>query len=238
VRAVVNFRDVTADRQDRDALLSFAGVVAHDLFNPLTVIHGWAHSLDDAFDDGPVAPQDGKAMVARITSASLHMRGFIDDLLSYTVARDAELSTERLDLSAIAEEMAGMHRDGSTRPRIRVQPGLRATGDPVLVRQLLGNLIGNAVKYVGPEVRPDIEVLATSGEGWVHVSVIDNGIGVPVEKRERIFDNFQRAHTDGYAGTGIGLAICRRVVERHGGVIAVVDAPDRTGSVFTFTLPA
>lgn len=238
VRAVVNFRDVTADRQDRDALLSFAGVVAHDLFNPLTVIHGWAHSLDDAFDEGPVAPLDGKAMVARITGASLHMRGFIDDLLSYTVARDAELSTERLDLSAIAEEMAGMQRDGATRPRIRVQPGLRATGDPVLVRQLLGNLIGNAVKYVGAEVRPDIEVRATSAEGWVHVTVTDNGIGVPLDKRERIFDNFQRAHTEGYAGTGIGLAICRRVVERHGGVIAVEDARDRSGSVFTFTLPA
>ena len=85
-QVIINFRDVTHARQDRDNLASFAGVVAHDLINPLSIVDGWAEALNESFLEGPVEPADGGAMVARIQGASGHMRRFIDDLLGYAVA--------------------------------------------------------------------------------------------------------------------------------------------------------
>jgi signal transduction histidine kinase len=236
-RAIINFRDVTQERQDRDSLASFAGVVAHDLNNPLSIVTGWAESLAEAFTEGPVDPSDGTPMVARIQTASAHMRQFIDDLLAFTIARDHPLRIEDVDLSAIAEGIATMRREGDTRPRITVQPGMWVRADAAMMRQLFDNLIGNAAKYVGPGVRPRIEISAEPLDDTLVVSVSDNGIGVPPEMRERVFDNFQRAHTGEYAGTGIGLAICRSVVERHGGHIRVEDNPSGVGSRFVLTLP-
>jgi signal transduction histidine kinase len=105
------------------------------------------------------------------------------------------------------------------------------------VRQVLDNLIGNAVKYVAPGTPPEVHVeSAPVGAGWLRVAVRDNGIGIDPAHRERVFESFQRATTDGYVGTGLGLAICKRIVERHGGHIDVEANPDG-GSIFSFTLP-
>lgn len=238
VRAVVNFRDVTKDREDRAALASFAGVVAHDLNNPLTIVSGWADVMSDAFAAGGITNRDGAAMVARIQGAAGHMRRFIDDLLHYTVARDHPLRFVDLDLSAVFEGAASLRREHDSRPQIHVEDGIRAYADAALTRQLADNLIGNAVKYVGPGVRPRIEVSSETRDGWVTVSICDNGIGIPEPLREKVFEDFQRAHPGDYAGTGIGLAICRRVVQRHGGTIRVEDNPPGPGSRFVLTLPA
>ena len=194
-RAIINFRDVTQERQDRDHLASFAGVVAHDLNNPLSIVTGWSEALAESFREGPVDPEDGTPMVARIQVAAAHMRQFIDDLLGYTIARDHPLRIEDLDLSVLAEGIAVMRRDSDTRPRIHVQPGMLVRADAAMMRQVLDNLIGNATKYVGPGVRPAVEVSAEQDGTWLRVSVSDNGIGVPPEMRERVFDDFQRAHT-------------------------------------------
>ena len=161
--AVVNFRDVTRERRERDSLAAFAGVVAHDLTNPLSVVDGWAEALGDAFGDGPVSPEDGLAMLSRISDASGHMRQFIGDLLSYTVARDQPLRLEEVDLSALAEGVAMMRRQAENRPKILVEPGIRVHADQALARQLLDNLIGNSIKYVAPGVRPDIVVGGLAG---------------------------------------------------------------------------
>ncbi|SDT16223.1 PAS fold-containing protein [Nocardioides scoriae] len=236
-QALVTFRDVTLVREREDNLASFAGVVAHDLNNPLTVVSGWAESLAESFGEGPVGPEDGRAMTSRILGAAAHMRRFIDDLLSYTVARDQSLTPQDLDLSEVAEEVARLRRDGAARPRIEVQPGIRVRADVVLVRQLVDNLMGNAVKYVAPQTRPRISLSARTVGEMVEVCVEDNGIGVPVNLRERIFETFVRAHGDAYGGTGLGLGICRRVVQRHGGEIHVEEGPDGVGSRFVFTLP-
>lgn len=234
---VVNtLRDVTADQEERDQLVSFAGVVAHDLKNPLTVIRGWSESLQEELADEAPDLAAVRSMVERVVSASDQMRHFIDDLLGITVARDRPLELERIDLTDLAEEVAELRRTGATRPRITVQPGLWVTGDRFLVRQLLDNLVGNAVKYVGDGVRPSILVDGRGLDGELEVSVTDNGIGIPLEHRSRVFDSFVRAHGVGYAGTGLGLAICQRVVDRHGGRIWVDEEP-REGTRISFTLP-
>lgn len=239
---VVNtLRDVTREREERDQLVSFAGVVAHDLKNPLTVVRGWLENLLDELEaDHELDRSALVAMVSRVQGASGEMRRFIDDLLGFTVARDRPLTLEPLDLSALAEEVAELRRAGESRARVTVDPGLTATGDRVLVRQLLDNLIGNAVKYVAPGVRPQVRVTGRVTDDDVEISVVDNGIGIPPEARTRVFDSFARAHADGYSGTGLGLAICQRVVTRHGGRIWVEDTGEDAasgGSTFTFTLP-
>jgi signal transduction histidine kinase len=236
-RVIINFRDVTLARQDRDNLASFAGVIAHDLLNPLSIVDGWAEALEESFQDGPVDPEDGAAMVTRILNASKHMRHFIDDLLNYAIARDHAIQRDDVDLSLLLEDVASLRRQNNARPRIQVQEGLLVNGDASMLRQLFDNLLGNAVKYVAPGVRPQITVSGALEGEFVRITVDDNGIGVPPEQRRNIFENFQRVATD-YSGTGIGLAICARIVGRHGGTIAVEDNPQGSGSRFTLTLPA
>lgn len=235
---VVNtLRDTTQDHEERDQLVSFAGVVAHDLKNPLTVIGGWSESIQDEL--GSDAAPDVlalRSMVDRVQSATTQMRTFIDDLLTMTLARDRPLAREVLNLTALAEEVAELRRAGETQARIAVQPGVSVVGDAFLVRQLLDNLIGNAVKYVAPGVRPTITVEARDVGEDLEVSVTDYGIGIPLESRHKVFDTFVRAHASGYAGTGLGLAICQRVVSRHGGRIWVAHH-EGPGTRISFTLP-
>ncbi|WP_432479608.1 sensor histidine kinase [Nocardioides sp. GXQ0305] len=235
---VVNtLRDVTREHEERDQLVSFAGVVAHDLKNPLTVVRGWTESLREELeaDDEPDAAVLG-SMLARVQGASDQMHHFIDDLLAFTVARDRPLDIVDVDLSELADEVAELRREGDTRPRISVQPGMRVRADRPLVRQLLDNLVGNSVKYVAPGVRPQVAVTAVPGEGVLEVSVADNGIGIPPAMRQRVFDSFARAHAVDYSGTGLGLAICERAVSRHGGRIWV-DESHAPGTRVSFTLP-
>ncbi len=116
---------------------------------------------------------------------------------------------------------------------------------PALLRQVFGNLIGNAVKYVAAGVAPQVAVTARqTTSGW-SFAVADNGIGIPAAARRRVFRLFHRETSSGYEGTGIGLTTCKRIVERHGGTMGVEPAGDTgdtraagNGSVFTFTIPA
>jgi PAS domain S-box-containing protein len=236
-QAVVVFHDVTADRRHRDELASFAGVVAHDLLNPLTTVEGWSETLA-----GELAGRQGES-VARIQRASVRMRSMINGLLAYTTARDASLSPVAVDLNDVVRDIATARLDqaagmSTPMPRFDIDDLAVVDADPVLTRQLLENLIGNAIKYTAPGVVPRISVSCEPvGDGFVRVDVDDNGIGIPAGQHEAIFQNFHRAHTgSGYAGTGLGLAICKRIVERHGGTITAA-GHDGGGSRMSFTLP-
>lgn len=237
-RGMVNIRDVTIDRQHRDALASFAGVVAHDLFNPLTVVRGWAETLEDEFAAGPVPAGVGLPMVSRLHEAADHMRDTIGDLLAYTVARDQSLRPTDVDLTEELRSLALLRIDGPGNPLVTVAPGLRVWADPGLARQLFDNLIGNAVKYVAPGVRPRVDIRGEREGDWLVVRVTDNGIGIPEEERELVFETFHRAHAKGYQGTGLGLAICRRIADRHGGSIHADAGPDGQGTTMVVRLPA
>ncbi len=126
-------------------------------------------------------------------------------------------------------------------PAIEVGPLPAVRADPVMCRQLLENLIGNALKYVRPGRTAQVQISASTEPGYpspvemVHVQIADQGTGIPSGQPERLFASFYRAHTE-FPGTGLGLAICQRVIDRHGGTIKVTDNPGG-GSVFHFTLP-
>ncbi|MER7280223.1 ATP-binding protein [Dactylosporangium sp. NPDC000244] len=244
--AVVVFHDVTAERRHRDELSSFAGVVAHDLLNPLTTIDGWAENLGETLHTMPAddpAVRDAGDSLVRITRASARMRHLINDLLAYTTARNAAIAPVDVGLDELVTEVTNARTDlaaaaGTPRPEFALGRLDDVRADPVLLRQLLDNLVGNAVKYTAPGTTPRIAIASgLDGDGLVRVELADNGIGIPPGQHDAIFTNFHRAHrSSGYAGTGLGLAICKRIVERHGGTIRADDNPGG-GSRFTFTLP-
>ncbi|BFU41773.1 ATP-binding protein [Krasilnikovia sp. MM14-A1004] len=244
-RAVVLFHDVTAERRHRDQLAGFAGVVAHDLLSPLTAVEGWTEVAAEALDAAPEHPalDRSRDSLTRVTRAANSMRGLINDLLTYTTARDVELARVPVDLTGMVAEIAAIRTDAAVaagRPEPQVTLGRL---DPVhadvgAIRQVLDNLIGNAVKYTARGVTPMVTVTSARRDGIVEITVADNGIGIPAGQHEVIFDDFHRAHLgSGYAGTGLGLAICHRIVTRHGGTITAEDNPFG-GSRFIFTLPA
>ena len=246
-RAVLVYHDVTSDRHQRTSLESFAGVVAHDLRGPLSVLDGWSEllalDLEGATGDvhATVPAEQVRPKVERIRQAVVTMQHLIEDLLDSSTARDQALRERVVDLTAVAQEVADQRGVVATgvAPRIRVEPVPPAYADPGLVRQLLDNLVSNAVKYVTPGEVPDVVVSGRAVGRWVEVSVTDRGIGIPLSQREAVFEAFHRAPTRAaYDGHGIGLSVCRRIVERHGGTIAVTDPPDGIGTRFVLTLPA
>ncbi|WP_018680170.1 ATP-binding protein [Actinokineospora enzanensis] len=239
--AVLVYHDVTAERRHRDELTAFAGVVAHDLLNPLAAVEGWTDAATEALHDAD--PHRAELALVRVTRASARMRILINDLLAYTTARDATIAPTAVDLTALVTEIAAARADtavvaGTPVPRFTHGELDPVDADIVLLRQLLDNLIGNAVKYTAPGTVPHLTITTTRHGGVVTTTITDNGIGIPAGQHEKIFTTFHRAHTGArYPGTGLGLAICKRIVERHGGTISAGDNPGG-GTRFTFTLPA
>ncbi|GIF42344.1 diguanylate cyclase domain-containing protein [Actinoplanes xinjiangensis] len=244
--AVTVFHDVTAERRHRNELAAFAGVVAHDLLNPLATVQNWTESLTEDLDadstglDG-ARTRDG---LTRIGRAARRMNSMIDDLLEYTTARDATLAPTLVDLGEVVHDVAIARMDqvessGKRVPAFDIDDLHPVYADPVLVRQLLENLISNAIKYTAADVTPHIRIRSRLADHLVTVTIDDNGIGIPEGQHASIFDDFHRAHrAAGYHGTGLGLGICKRIVERHGGGITASARTDGPGSRFTFTLPA
>jgi signal transduction histidine kinase len=240
-RVMVVIRDITSATTHRESLASFAGTVAHDLNNPLSVIDGWAEALEEdltasSSDDAIRA----MPMVRRIRSSVGQARAFITDLLAHSAARDQALDCEQIPLATLVKHIASTRDRPRTGGEVVVGDLPDVWADRVLLRQVLDNLIGNAFKYVAPGTVPRVVIDAErAGDGWTRILVHDNGIGVPFLQRERIFESFHRA-SDDYQGTGLGLAICKRIIQRHGGTIRVsadsTVSPDG-GSCFEFTLP-
>ncbi|WP_307827683.1 HAMP domain-containing sensor histidine kinase [Planomonospora sp. ID82291] len=219
----------------------FAGVVAHDLKRPLSVMRGFTELVYENLVERPGHDEDA-GYLKRVLTATGHMGRLIDDLLTYATARDAALDPVDIDLNTLVGELVDDHvtmvRAESAGPGPQVYvgalPAVRA--DPALIRQLFNNLIGNAIKYTTIDRVARIDITAEpADEGWVRITVADRGIGIPQGEHEAIFTGFHRA-TTAYSGTGLGLAICQRVVERHGGTITAADNPGG-GARFILTLP-
>jgi len=203
--------------------------VAHDLREPIT---GIAHlvTLLERRADTPPDP----AVLGLLRASTERARSLIDGVLAY--AQAGEMQREPVALGTLMAEVAEDLRPRLVETRATLDVGdlPEVRGDARQLRRLLQNLVANAVKFRGPDP-PRIAVSASEGaEQWV-VTVADNGIGVPPEDHDRIFGMFTRAHRD-HDGTGIGLAVCRRVAEAHGGRIWVEPA-DGGGSAFRVTLP-
>jgi signal transduction histidine kinase len=230
---------------EREAeLTAFAGMVAHDLKAPLRSVIGFTKMLRVDLREAIPAGADPQThdRIDRVIAAAERMQQLIDDLLTFATARDRPLHPVPVDLQALVTEIISERTSISVRSPAEPLPGIdvgllpRAEADPVMCRQLLDNLIGNALKYTLPGQPPRVRIAARTEPGdKVRVEIADRGIGIPPGKHEDVFISFHRAHP-GYAGTGLGLAICQRIVDRHGCTIGVVDNPGG-GSLFYFTLP-
>jgi signal transduction histidine kinase len=198
---------------------------------------------DDAAADLVLATADpnaahAKESVGHVMDGVIRMRRLIDDLLAYATARDAPLKVQAVDLYELFLDVVNARVSHlRTRPDIYVGPLPHVSADPVMLRHVVDNLVGNALKYVQSGRTPRIDISAFPAvDGWVRVEVADRGIGIPDEDKPHVFESFHRAHeASEYGGTGLGLAICRRVIDRHGGAITVTDNPGG-GSRFAFTL--
>lgn len=223
-------------RETNAELEAFAYSVSHDLRNPLWNAQAYLGMLRDSFGDQ--APASAREYIDGITDAVHAMDSLIEELLTYSRVSRAQVRRELVPLGAIAaralEELAASIQASGA--QITIAPEMPVVlGHVPTLERVLANLLGNAIKYVGPGVTPRIRVSAERRNGRVRLWVEDNGIGVPAEAQERIFRVFERASPD-YPGSGIGLATVRRGVERLGGEVGVESVPGQ-GSRFWVELP-
>ena len=221
-------------RQNQE-LTEFARAVSHDLRSPLTSILGTASLLE--LSD---RPPDEAEKLARIVQSGARMARMIDELLALARVGDSvEPVTEPADLEQVlAEVCAGLaHEIEATGARVTHDPLPTVHASTTEQHRLLQNLVGNALKFRGAD-QPAVTVSAEPLDGGWAVSVRDNGIGVPEGEQEAIFGVFYRATgARDLPGTGVGLSICKKLVEARGGTLRAASAPGG-GTLFTYTVPA
>jgi signal transduction histidine kinase len=238
------------ERSNRD-LQDFAMVASHDLQEPLRKIRMFGDRLKE--ECGATLPPHGRDYLERMQNAAVRGQALIEGLLAYSRVTTKAQPPVPIALDAVAREVVGDLEGWLATAGGRVEIGRLPTieADPLQMRQLLQNLIGNALKFhradqsplVRVEARRTVSNEAPAGdagaeeEAWT-LSVADNGIGFDEKYLDRIFKLFQRLHERGvYDGAGMGLAICRKIVERHNGTITATSTPGR-GATFLVTLPA
>lgn len=226
---------------------SLAHSVSHDLRAPLRVVDGFATIvLEDYGDRGKPLDDLGRDHLRRIVAASQRMNTMIDTLLGMSRMTSRELSRERVDLSQIARELTEDLRDDvkAREPARSIEfvlvPGIKVDGDPTLLRLVLQNLLGNAVKFSAKRRDARVEFGCTDEGGVPVYFVRDNGAGFDMRFAEKMFGVFQRLHSSNeFPGTGVGLATVQKIIRRHGGRVwaEAVPAPaEGHGATFYFTL--
>ncbi|MEO0107647.1 MAG: PAS domain S-box protein [candidate division WOR-3 bacterium] len=243
-------RDVSERRRAQEALAAkneelarsnqelqhFAYVASHDLQEPLRMVSSYTQLLAKRYKGK--LDKDADEFIAFAVDGATRMQALINGLLEY--ARVGTRGKEPVPVDS-EEVLRGVLRNleiliGENNVRVTHDPLPMVRADRVQLGQLLQNLIANAIKFRG-SAPPEIHISARQEDGFWQFQVKDNGIGIAKEHYDRIFQIFQRLHTrDKYPGTGIGLAVCKRIVERHGGRIWVESQPGK-GSSFFFTLP-
>ncbi|RKD97920.1 sensor histidine kinase [Halopiger aswanensis] len=223
--------------ESNERLEQFAYAASHDLQEPLRMVSTYLQLIERRY--GEKLDEEGEELFEYALDGAERMRSMIDGLLQYSRIETMGGEFEPVDLDTVFDDVredlrvqieeSGAEITSDRLPRVK--------GDADQLRQLVQNLLSNAIEYSGEEA-PQVRVSAErNGDTWV-VSVTDHGIGIDPDDQEQIFEVFEGLHGDGdYAGTGIGLAVCERIVERHDGEIWVDSEPDE-GSTFSFTLPA
>jgi PAS domain S-box-containing protein len=234
--------------QSNRELEQFATIASHDLQEPLRKIQAFVGCLRE--EQAASLNPEGRQYLDRIQNAASRMTSLVADLLEFSRVSSKAKGFSPVNLN---EVISGVVSDLETRlsqtgGRVEILDLPTVASDPIQMRQLLQNLIGNALKFhrkgEPPVVRVSAEIIGAVGEhgratsgGVCRLSVTDNGIGFDEKYLDRVFTIFQRLHGRGeYEGNGIGLAICRRIVERHGGAITAHSTPGN-GAAFIVTLP-
>ncbi|MFH1702438.1 MAG: ATP-binding protein [Nitrospirota bacterium] len=218
-----------------DELQQFAYVASHDLQEPLRMISSYLQLIEYRYKDK--LDKDADEFIAYAVDGAKRLQALIDSLLEYSRVGTKGKSFELVDCGFILEQAIINLKVaiGESGALITRDPLPTVMADSTQIVQLFQNLIGNAIKFRSKEtLRVHISAEIKENE-WVF-SLKDNGVGIESQYKERIFNIFQRLHGREYSGTGIGLAICKRIAERHGGRIWVESEPGR-GSTFYFTIP-
>ncbi|SFF09988.1 PAS domain S-box-containing protein [Chitinophaga sp. CF118] len=245
-------KQYTRELETRNAeLQQFAYAVAHDMKEPLRKISYYTSAISGGA--GRLLPVKEKNYLERSANAAIRMQTFIEDLLAYTWVSGKASCFEQVNLNIILEEALVLHEETIKQTNAVIETCLLPviSGIPFQMRQLMNNLIGNALKYHHPEHVPYIQisynntdnVLSSENNGidnlkrYHIITIQDNGIGFEPEYGEKIFEIFERLHgKEFYPGTGIGLALCRKIAENHKGLIKAQGMPGQ-GAVFIIYLP-
>ncbi|CAA7627891.1 Signal transduction histidine kinase [Candidatus Terasakiella magnetica] len=223
--------------QANSELERFAYVASHDLQEPLRTITCFSQLIER--DYGAGFDSRGREYLDLVTTSAKRMHGLINDLIAYARVTANEKPHHTAPIAASCHNaIANLHQAATDcGALIEVGDLPELTADPLQVMQVFQNLIDNAIKYRHPDRPLRIDIKAERQDGFWVITVADNGLGFTPGEQD-VFELFRRLRPhQGYAGTGVGLAICKRIIQRHGGRIWVDSTPDQ-GSVFSFTLPA
>ncbi|MFC4438165.1 MULTISPECIES: PAS domain S-box protein [Natrialbaceae] len=250
-RGVITLSDITERREyqrkleetierlevSNERLEHFAYAASHDLQEPLRMVSSYLQLIENRYGDA--LDEDGEEFLEFAIDGADRMRNMIDGLLEYSRIETQGDPFELTDLGAVVDDVLAdiQLQIEESNANVSVDELPRVNGDPNQLRQLFQNLLSNAIEYSGDEP-PTIRVDSERRGGKWTVSVHDEGIGIESDAQERVFEVFQRLHSrEEHEGTGIGLALCQRIVERHGGEIWIESEPGE-GATFSFTLPA
>ena len=218
-------------------LRGFSRWLTHDLRAPLRAVRSFSEILAEDWDSQPTA--DGRHALSRIQTAADLMDHLITDILGYSTAQQQDLHRRPVDVEALVRDIWPMLTAPlvGRRVELTLQPLPPAYADPVLLRQVLTNLIGNAVKFTRVNANGHIELGVTDVNREVAYYVRDDGAGFDPRHADRVFAAFERLHSRAeFEGTGLGLTIVKEIISRHGGRVWATGAPGK-GATFTFTLP-
>jgi light-regulated signal transduction histidine kinase (bacteriophytochrome) len=218
-------------------LESFSYSISHDLRAPLRSMDGFAAILESDF--AAQLGDEGRRILSIIRAGSQKMDELIVSLLEFSRAGRSELQFDRVDMTLLADAAANEVRAlyAGPEPQIDIAELPPVQADPIVIRQVWCNLIGNALKYSAKRATPKISVSGRIDNGEAIYQVEDNGAGFDMRYADKLFGVFQRLHrSEEFAGTGVGLAIVQRIIARHGGRIWAKGSPD-AGACFQFALP-
>jgi signal transduction histidine kinase len=234
----INHQNKKLEESNED-LRNFATVASHDLKEPLRMINSYTKILNKRYNS--LFDEGAKEFMGYIVDGVSRMEGLLNGLLDYSRVSISEGNTKVLNTQDIVDLALGNLRfavdDKNATVKINARKLPQIKGNHVQLIQLFQNLIGNGIKFQG-KAKPEITIDCRKKRGFFLFTVKDNGIGISETDKDKIFEMFRRLHNkDEYEGTGIGLATCKKIVERHGGEIWVESEPGH-GSTFFFTLPA
>ena len=231
-------RRMEAERQLAEAnkeLEAFAYVASHDLQAPLRTMSGFISLLEDKDDQ---FDENTKKYIAHIKKGSMQMQNLIADILEYSKQSRVDSATEEVDVNMLIKDIESIHIaiPGALQPIIKSDDIPIIMAHKVGMQQLFANLIGNGIKYQPAGNQPIIQIHVEDKKDSWEFAVSDNGIGIEAKDYDKIFTIFKRLHRqDEYAGTGVGLSICQKIVQRHHGKIWIEQSA-LGGSTFKFTI--